>query len=118
MLRISPDWQLITNLIGKPYAFPSYPPKSFDCFTITVYLRELLFNLPTPHVTLSVDEAKVDYEELEKPEEGCIVSMTDKHIGVYINGRVITALEKRGVCALHWKTANAIYRVRCWEVKA
>lgn len=116
MLMTSPDWTLITELIGKPYAFPSDPPKSFDCFSITMYIRSTLFNKNTPINNLTIDSSCDKYIEQEKPTEGCIVTMTDQHVGVYVREKIITALTNRGVCAFRWKAANAIYRLRYWEL--
>lgn len=109
---------MIIDALGKPYEFPSRPPKSFDCYTITEYVRQKMFGLQTPVKNLTVSDNYGSYNELMQPVDGCIVTMTEGHVGVYVEGKVITALDKRGVCALDWKVANAVYQLRYWEYRS
>lgn len=115
MSQTSPDSTSIIELVGKPYAFPSKPPETFDCFSVTQYVRKRFYNKKTPIENATVQHDMGMYKELSAPEEGCVVSMSDEHVGVKVGNNLITAMKNRGVCVIDWQVARRVYQLRFWD---
>lgn len=106
----------ISDLIGKPYAVPCYPPDSYDCWELAVEVRRVL-GLATPATTvppanrrskLSIRHfqgpEQVNWHQVETPRNGTMVGFGKKiirHCGVWYNGRVIHAYADLGSVVYH-----------------
>lgn len=98
------------ELIGRPYALPSNPPLTFDCFSLVEYVRRIYFGLTTPvpyavesfiapsdvpRVWIRVEHMDV-WQPADVPRDGDIVKLERRHVGVYLHGAVMHA----------WKSPN------------
>jgi cell wall-associated NlpC family hydrolase len=93
------------HLVGKPYAFPSHPPESFDCWTLVKYVRELVI-LPCPlpfrddeawctpaGMARALAEARPHWKpRIGGPERGDMAVFNNEHVGVFWDGGVLHAL--------------------------
>jgi hypothetical protein len=102
--------------IGTPYAYPSTPPESYDCWTLVEHVRAAL-GLATP---LAVDAANFDPESLDvavaaelganrwcevgAPHDGAVVVFHAGHVGVWVQCRVLHAVAGVGVMVSRWPT--------------
>lgn len=99
-----------TDLIGRPYALPSEPPSSFDCYSLVEFVRRECFGLPTPipyaveslvspndvgRVWLTVEHMDV-WQPVKEPVDGDIVKLERAHVGVYCCGAVLHAWRASG----------------------
>lgn len=91
--------------VGVPYAFPSDPPRTFDCWTLMTYLRGQL-GLWTPSVDASwrpesiaaaIEHEKPRWQQVTGVLDGDAVLMHDEHIGLYLKGFVAHATPSTGV---------------------
>ena len=108
----------LDTIIGRPYAFPSYPPESFDCWTLLVYVRRLMGLRTEVQISPSryTPETLRDAVCLEKcmggwrpvhpedrPLQGDAVLFTPEHIGVAMGTGVLHAFApSRGVVFTKW----------------
>jgi hypothetical protein len=85
-------------LIGKPYEAGAGGPLAFDCYGLTRHVLRNLFcvSLPAdPHAPIN----RRAWRRIVHPADGAVVIMgqVDKHIGVWISGGVLHAMEGVGV---------------------
>lgn len=98
----------LLDIIGRPWAVPCDPPKSFDCFELCIEVRKRL-GLPTPS-PVSRNARKPHHRDFFKnvpdlwqkvinPRTGCVVIMNSgNHVGIYIPDRkVVHSQYSRGV---------------------
>ena len=84
-------------LVGNPYEAGGNGP-SWDCYGLARHVLQNLFSvsLPTdPHAPVS----RHAWRRVVHPADGaiCLMGQTDKHIGVWISGGVLHAMEGIGV---------------------
>lgn len=83
--------------MGNPYEAGGNGP-SWDCYGLARHVLQNLFSvsLPTdPHAPVS----RHAWRRVVHPADGaiCLMGQTDKHIGVWISGGVLHAMEGIGV---------------------
>lgn len=109
---------LPVDIVGRPYAFPSDPPRTFDCWTLLLWVRSQM-GLETP---VDLDPGEYDPETLEgavrrerplwhrvtgPPADGDAVLFTAKHIGVVAGDGVLHAhAPSRGVVHTRWEVVR------------
>ncbi len=127
----------ICDLIGKPWALPCDPPRTYDCWALAVEVRERM-GLKTPVYDVPPESrraahraalAKPDpsvWQRLDTPRDGCLVGFGQRyvvHCGVYIQGRVIQAAcpsaTQNGSVFMHTLavTQNFFGSASYWELK-
>ncbi len=96
---------MILPALGTPYAFPSDPPRSYDCWTLMTYLRAQI-GLWTPPVDAcwapetiaeAIAKERERWEQVAEPSVGDAVLMNDEHIGVYLGVSIAHATLSTGV---------------------
>jgi cell wall-associated NlpC family hydrolase len=96
-------WQ---PLIGRPYAFPSNPPESFDCWTLVRHVRQM-HGLPCPlpfddgedwcqphALPLALDRARPGWRVEPEPSRLAMAILPPDHVGVFVDGGVLHALAR------------------------
>lgn len=93
--------------LGTPYAFPSNPPESFDCWTLLVYLREQLgLDTPvmSPHWTPETLNGAIEgelcsgrWKPVTEAVDGDVVLFSPVHVGALLRGVVVHAVPSTGV---------------------
>ena len=107
--------------VGAPYAYPSRPPETFDCWSLVVHVRAAV-GLRTP---LSVSESDFDprnfgqavarelvdgdWVDTSKPTDGDLVVFSSQHVGVWFGGRVVHAASSCGVQVATWRSVRRRY---------
>lgn len=88
----------LRGLIGKPYQAGASGPDRFDCYGLARFVMGELFSIVLPD-TRSGQIDRRAWRRCYPPKDGSIVLMgqTDTHIGVFIGGGVIHALDPDGV---------------------
>ena len=115
------DLAAIRALVGRPYAFPSNPPKTFDCWTLVRHVREYL-GLPCPlpfsdteawcvpgNLALATSRARGLWRACPHPETGMMAVLEPAHVGVVIDDGVLHALCRNATVV--WTRHQAIRRV-------
>lgn len=94
----------LRDIVGKPYVYPPDPPRTFDCWTLLVYVRELL-GLET---RVEIDISRYTQDTMDKaiaeercngrwqpvsgrPRDGDAVLFASDHIGVVMGSVVLHA---------------------------
>ena len=108
------------KLVGCPYAFPSAPPKTFDCWSLVKYVRECE-GLPCPlpfddkedwcvpgNLMQATARARACWTRLPKPEPFVMAVLEPSHVGIVIGGGVLHALSRNA--SVVWTTLAAIRR--------
>ncbi len=107
-----PDWVL--PLIGRPYVARGKGPDGFDCWGLCCHVWREHFGVEhLPDVSVGGGETLAlrrrfsralsngEAVALDKPLQGCAVYMSrarlPDHIGIYLDGGVLHALESSGV---------------------
>lgn len=119
-------------LVGRPYAFPSSPPETFDCWSLVKYvrmLRGLASPLPfddreawcLPHnLPLAVARARGWWRALPAPEESAMAVLELGHVGVVVDGGVLHAMARNA--SVVWTPMPAVRRfwpeAEWWEAAA
>ena len=118
-------WKLIGELVGQPYAIPSNPPASFDCWSLVEYVREQL-GLFTPSLVPEIPELDGFEEYRENTlalgvwaqvqgvgRDGDVIILGDSHTGVGIDHGVLHAFRtRRGGSVVFWGWADVQRRYR------
>lgn len=112
----------ILSLVGAPYAFPSDPPRSFDCWSLVKYVRQLR-DLPCPlpfsdsetwcvpgNLHLATARARGLWTAREAPRPYDMAVLEPAHVGVVVDGGVLHALSRNSSVVL---TSFAMVR-RAW----
>jgi cell wall-associated NlpC family hydrolase len=123
---MEPWW---TSLVGVPYAFPSRPPESFDCWTLVRHVRERLGkDCPLPfrddepwcqpaNIARAVARARPMWRVLHQPIHGAMAVLRPDHVGVVLGPGVLHALA-RGASVV-WTPLAGVRRmfpaVEWWE---
>ena len=107
--------------IGTPYAWPSDPPATYDCWTLVQAAREAL-GLATPlpidpadFAPRTVHEAAArvlcgpGWEEASQPQNGDVVLFCPSHVGVWLQGRVMHTTSASGVQTPSWAAVRRRY---------
>ena len=94
----------LNQIIGRPYALPSDPPWTFDCFSLVEFIRREFYQLPTPIpfevtslATKDINRVIVKVVQLgtwvkvKNPQPGDVVHMETNHIGVLVPNGVVHA---------------------------
>jgi hypothetical protein len=96
-----PDLQA---LIGRPYAFPSDPPRSWDCWSLVKWVRAqsgLASPLPFDDAARwcrpealpeAVRRARGCWQALPEPRQFAMAVLDPSHVGVVVDGGVLHAL--------------------------
>lgn len=105
------------NLVGRPYAFPSFPPETFDCWSLLVYVRAQLgevtplsispsrFNPETMRDAVEVEKGHGFWRRMktEEVQNGDAVLFVPDHIGVFLGTGVLHAhAPSRSVVFTKW----------------
>lgn len=119
---LSPASTIMTtlSLVGKPYEFPSYPPNSFDCWSLVKYVRGL-YHLKSPlpfddaagwckpeTMKAAVEIARVSWTTAPRPVDLCMAVMETQHVGVVLDGGVLHALARH--CSVVWTPVATVRR--------
>lgn len=93
-------------LLGKPYAFPSKPPESFDCWTLVKYLRAQQ-GLPCPlpfkdteewcvpgGIAMAVEYARGHWRQVPQPKPYDMAVLCREHVGIVLPGGVLHAFQR------------------------
>ncbi len=96
----------LLSLVGRPYAFPSDPPNSFDCWSLVKYVRTSR-GLPCPlpfsdqedwcvpgNLQLATARARGMWKAKEHPEPFDMAVLEPAHVGVVLDGGVLHALSR------------------------
>lgn len=119
-------------LVGRPYAFPSHPPETFDCWSLVKYVRMLRgLSSPLPfsdremwcvpgNLHLATARARGFWRTLPAPEENAMAVLEPGHVGVVVDGGVLHAMSRNS--SVVWTTLPAVRRVwpgaEWWEAAA
>jgi cell wall-associated NlpC family hydrolase len=118
----------LRSFIGKPWAIPSDPPNSFDCWSLAQAVRNV-YGLDTPsYVDLKSRRASdrhmiegiagTEWERLLLPVLGCVVRIGQTHIGVHVGpGQVIHAQHGMGVRVDRSDFLRLSETLSFWELK-
>ena len=104
--------QLITQLLGTPYAPSGNTYDALDCFgVVEIWYRDALgievedraMHPPTHSGLNNGVESASEWESIDGPEDHCLVLMQSGrlihgHIGVYYRGKVIHSDRKHNAC--------------------
>lgn len=112
----------ILRLVGTPYAFPSHPPRSFDCWSLVKHVR-LARGLTCPlpfsddeawcvpgQLHLATARARGLWNARPAPEAFDMAVLEPAHVGVVVDGGVLHALSRNSSVVL---TSFAMVR-RVW----
>jgi hypothetical protein len=120
------------SLVGRPYAFPCDPPRSFDCWQLVRYVRGLRgLASPLPfsdaegwcrpeNLPEAVSRARGTWQALPAPTEMAMAVLEPRHVGVVVEGGVLHAGTRQG--GVVWTSMGAVRRVwpqaEWWEARA
>lgn len=94
------------QLVGRPYAFPSDPPRTFDCWTLVKHVRTthgLLCPLPFSdteewcrpgNLARGTALARRCWNVEPKPSHLAMAVLEDGHVGVVVGDGVLHALSR------------------------
>jgi hypothetical protein len=84
---------------------PSFPPETFDCYTLAVYVRQHCYNVPTPlavepdlinwanlSALVALHQERELYVRVSFPIASDIMIFNLSHIGVVVEGGVLSAV--------------------------
>jgi hypothetical protein len=110
----------VRTLVGQPYAFPSFPPVSFDCWTLVKYVREL-HSLPCPlpfnekapwcvpeYMPSAIKLAAPHWVIVAEPAQMSMAVMERQHVGVVVDDGVLHALARNA--SVVWTPMKGILR--------
>lgn len=85
-------------VIGKPYKAGGVGPDDFDCYGLARHVLAGLFHVELPDSRFA-PVARQQWRRLKLPCDGALIVMgsDSKHVGVYLAGGVLHALEGVGV---------------------
>lgn len=96
--------EALRDIVGAPYVFPPDPPRTFDCWTLLVYVRQLLGLEtkveidPSLYDLTNMDEAVAEercngrWQPVSgRPRDGDAVLFAKDHIGVVMGTVVLHA---------------------------
>lgn len=107
----------LQSIIGAPYAFPSHPPESFDCWTLLVYVRNLhglrteveispsRYTPETLRNAVTLEKCMGGWRRVSEDSmmDGDAVLFTPSHIGVSLGVGVLHAFApSKGVLFTRW----------------
>lgn len=103
------------HLIGCPLDDQPNPPQSFDCYTLVTYVRREFYGLDTPLVVpeemvtienlsmlLKLHLEKSVYVPTDAPKLGDIVLFNEHHIGVVVDGGVLSTFYVSGIGSVRY----------------
>lgn len=108
------------TLVGRPYAFPSAPPDTFDCWTLVRFVRgQLKLPCPLPFsdqeewcVPGALDQATARARPLWRvravPSTYDMAVLEPAHVGVVLGDGVLHALSRNS--SVVWTTMAAVRR--------
>lgn len=107
-------------LVGRPYAFPSHPPETFDCWSLVKYARAQA-GLPSPlpyddqeawctpdAIGRAVLLARPAWKILQGPTHMAMAVMDRHHVGVVLGRGVLHALARNS--SVVWTSHGAVVR--------
>ena len=83
------------EVIGKRWAVPCDPPRTFDCWELVIYVRRF-HGLHTPSVVdradrmpssrRHIDKPPTGWVKLDEPKQLCVARFSSAHVGVFLGG--------------------------------
>lgn len=107
-------------LVGRPYAFPSHPPETFDCWSLVRYVREQMgLRCPLPfndaaawcvpeNIRVAVERARPSWSVVPVPSDLAMAVMSRHHVGIVFGRGVLHALARHATVV--WTGQTAILR--------
>lgn len=108
------------SLVGRPYAFPSAPPGSFDCWTLVKYVRAceglacpLPFDDRAPwcipgNLARATEAARSMWRVRAPGRDLDMVVLEPAHVGLALDGGVLHALARNS--GVVWTSPAALRR--------
>lgn len=108
------------DLVGRPYAFPSTPPETFDCWTLVKFVRQQMgLACPLPfddeeawcvpgNLDQATARARTCWTPLPAPAPFVMAVLEPSHVGVVLGSGVLHAASRHA--SVVWTTMAVIRR--------